>query len=245
MSTPNSQINDPSTVNELAQLATILIPFAYILGQQYAAAYFNGLGCGWAYKFLTFQETLTYSLPTALSILIGVSITLQLLFADIKYMKIFRVMFYVPVAIFFACLIANHYLNFTTSRSFVWAGAMWTCAIFGSYIADTLYLFKSKNTKQVNFSAAFVTMSSITIYITASTFGSLSAESDRENMERAFPKLNEGFIGNSTSKRLIAKVGDKYLISNLDIDTRHFQLLENINKYTISATPTKQVTTTD
>lgn len=234
MSQAHANSETSSSVSELAQLATILVPFAYILGQKYAAGYFTELNCGWAYKLLTFQETLSYSTPTALAVFVGAAITLQLLFAGIRYIKILTTILYIPLTIFLLTIIANYYFKFTSTSMILWASALWTCLLFGSYIADTIFLLKSRERKGLSSSVVFLIASSFTIYSAAGTFGSLSAEYDVRHMDKSFPRLSEGFTGeNSFPKRLITKVGDKYLISNLHEDARTFELHSNLDKFSI------------
>lgn len=238
MQNQNYQTHEPGVISELAQSATILIPLAYLLGSNYAKGYFTELKCGWAYKFLTFQETLSYALPTALAILLGFILTLNLLLDSIKYIKILKFYLFVPGSILAIALVANHSLEFMTVKVIMWIIAFWISVIFGSYAADTLYILRSPNKEGLKGSVAYLLACSFSIFGAANMFGSASAHYDIENMDRIFPRLSEGYISSTApSKRLIAKVGDKYLISDLEKTKRTFSLRENLGNFTIQLMP--------
>lgn len=116
----NNELEKLNIISTLGQLTTIILPFLYLLGKQYASAYFGELGCGWAINFLSFQETVSYSILMAMSVLLGMIISLNLLLGGVPFNKIRMWIFYVMfgLAILFTAIHLLSDSNYSYSYSY-------------------------------------------------------------------------------------------------------------------------------
>lgn len=223
----------PSLI-ELGQITAVIAPFLYLIGQQYAAGYFNQFGCTWVAGFLTFQETLNYALPTSLFVLIGAFLAYAIFSHEISPKAQLIIILGLPALIIGGVFLSSIFWAVSAAKISSTIISVWLCMLFGFYTVEAIHTSRQPQKKGFKEACCWALSSAFTVYNLSPNIGSEIAASHLQRIETRFPKLAEsGVFGVSTEKRLIAKVGEKFLIMETSGDTRGFYLKSSLGKLKI------------
>ncbi|MFJ5286805.1 hypothetical protein ACIP66_23590 [Pseudomonas sp. NPDC088429] len=220
----------PPSLIELGQFTAVIAPFLYIIGQKYATGYFNELGCAWVSSFLSFQETLNYALPTGLAVLAGAFVAYAMFSRDLSPKIQVIVVIGLPALIIAAVFASSIFWEIQAAKISSMIISIWLCMLFGFYAVEAIHTFRNSEKGDFKEASCWALSSAFTVFSLAPGIGSEMAEYDLKHIETRFPKIAEsGVLGGSTEMRLIAKVGEKFLIMEKSGDTRGFYLKSNLD----------------
>ncbi|MBJ2237134.1 hypothetical protein JFT61_20180 [Pseudomonas fluorescens] len=232
--TKNIQDDKIGSISAIGQLATIAAPLLYLLGRKYSSAYFDELGCGWVNSHLTIQETISYSLPVTLPILVATLLSLELFLNGTSYQAIKKGLIYIFIVFLTVIIVASFFWSFNllnTLSKFTYYGFLIS---FGMYISHVFVAVKRSDAPNLTSGVAWLIGSLVVVYGSAATLGSVDASSSLEYPEKNFPLMKKGpDYGRPQTLRLISKVGDKYLMIDQSHGKKLFRLESNIDSYTI------------
>lgn len=226
----NTAERQSPSLTEFGQTTAIIAPFLYIIGQKYAAGYFNQLGCTWVAGFLTFQETLNYALPTSFFVLLGAFLGYVVFSHGASAKTQLIIILGLPVLAIVAVFVSAIFWDVSVAKVSSTIISVWLCMLFGFYSVEAVHTFKQPQKRGFKEACCWVIGSAFTVYNLSASLGSEIAESDLKKIETRFPKIAQpGVFGVSTEARLIAKVGEKFLIMETSGDTREFYLKSNLD----------------
>lgn len=233
MTKPNTS-NRKNTFLELGQSATVLAPLLYLLGREYASSYFQEMGCEWVFQHLTFQETLTYTIPIIIPVFTGWALAVLLIKEESDLSKLEPRIAKSPLVVIGLSLIS--YLLAETAA--LWDIAQFYVSIYllmlFGFLIHTYNSPKEQKIITPNFTLIAIVFISLTLYMSTNLLGESVANLKIKNKDANFPILENGFVfGHPTEKRLISKVGEKYLIVELTNDSTQYQLKSSLDSYKI------------
>jgi hypothetical protein len=223
-------------LSAIGQLATIIAPLLYLLGRKYASAYFDSLGCGWVISHLTIQESILYSLPVTVPILAAIFLSLEILINGTSYQTLRRTLIYAFIALLLIVTICRFFWSFSyleaTSRLFAYG----FFTSFGIYVSEIFLAVKRNDAPNLKSAIAWIVGSTVVVYGTAATLGSVDASRVLESPEKFFPLITKGpAYGRPQALRLVSKVGDKYLLIDQVSGKNLFRIESNIDGYIIQS----------
>lgn len=215
---------------EVGQTTAIIAPFLYIIGQKYAAGYFNQLGCPWVAGFLTFQETLNNALPTSFFGLSGAFLG-YIVFSHGASRKIQLIIILgIPALIIGGVFLSAIFWDVPVAKFLSVTISVWLCVLFGFYSVEAVHTFRQPQKRGFKEACGWAITSAFMVYNLSPNLGSEIAESDLKKIETRFPKIAQpGVFGVSSEARLMAKVGEKFLIMETSGDTREFYLKSSLD----------------
>ncbi|WP_122665314.1 hypothetical protein [Pseudomonas viridiflava] len=223
----------PSLI-ELGQVTAVSAPFAYLLGQKHAAGYFNELGCTWVADYLTFQETLTYALPTSLLIVTGAVLAYFLFSHNVSVKTQVSCILGIPLLIIAGAFILSFFTTISVTNVFTPLANIWLCMLFGFYSVEALHTYNLPDRKGFVEASGWALSSAFTVFTLASGIGSMVATADLDRIDDRFPVLTEpGLFGSTKERRLVAKVGDRFLIMEGSTEKHDFYLKSNLDNFKI------------
>lgn len=229
----DSKPSNPSLI-ELGQVTAVSAPFGYLLGQKSATGYFNELGCTWAANYLTFQETLNYALPTSLIIVSGAVLAYFLFAHKVSARSQAACVLGLPLLVIVAAFVTSLFTPVSMPNVFSKLANFWLCMLFGFYSVEALYTYRLSTKEGFREAFGLALSSAFTVFGLSSEIGSMVATADMERITDRFPPLAEpGFSGATNDRRLVAKVGDRFLIMEGISNKRTFYLKANLDNFKI------------
>lgn len=219
----------PSLI-EFGQATAVIAPFLYLIGQKFAVGYFNQLGCVWVAGFLTFQETLNYALPTSFFVLVGAFLAYAILSYDVSAKIQAIIILGLPAIVIGGVFASAIFWDVPAGQIATVIISIWLCVLFGFYSVEAIHTFRQPQKRGFKEACCWALSSAFTVHSLTPYIGSQIAASDLKKVEVRFPKLAEsGFFGVSNERRLIAKVGEKFLIMETSGDRRSFYLKSSLD----------------
>ena len=105
---------------------------------------------------------------------------------------------------------------------------------FGIFISHTFLELRRRGIPHVQSAIAWIMGSTVVIYGSAATMGSIDATRSLDSPENSFPLITKGpESGRYLGMRLVSKVGDKYLLMYYVNGDKKFRIESNLDGYTI------------
>lgn len=219
----------PSLI-EFGQTTAVIAPFLYLIGQKYAAGYFNQLGCTWVAGFLTFQETLIYALPTSIVVLAGAFLAYTIFSNGVSPKTQVVIILGLPALIIGSVFLSSIFWAVQATKISSLIISIWLCMLFGFYTMEAIHTYRQPQRRGFKEACCWAVSSAFIVYNLSPHLGSEMAASELKRIETRFPKIAEsGIFGVSTEMRLIAKVGEKFLIMETSGGTRGFYLKSSLD----------------